>query len=539
MAMSVSEDGMGMSMGPPLSPRQEELQQLWSYYACQNYAGRKVDWSGRAQLSKTEHEYVASAGFIPPGFYDAGQSLPLKFRRPTAPYYLGRVIVDRFTSLLFSNRRHPQIVVEGDPDTEDFARALAEASRLWPQMIQARTYGGAMGSVGMSFKFEDGVPVVETHDPRWCYPIFENRQTQKLARLEIRYTFPDQTRGPKGEWVEAWFWFRRVIDDQTDTVWPKVPVGDGTEPDWDAWKHVQVEHGFGFCPAVWIQNLPVADSVDGDPDAHGAFDMIEAIDQLIAQAHKGTLANCDPTTVITTDADMDEVMKGSDNAIKVEKGGTASYMEMTGSGPKAAMDLVEKLEEYVLRVVRCYLDTNKTGGAKSVVEIERDYSSMLEKCDLLREQYGERGAKQLLILMVKAARKVSVPRIERDEAGTRLVRSTLQLPRRAVKEDGTGRATFVERRLGPSSLVTLKWPGYFQPSLDDALKAVQTATLAKTGGLIDDETAVQFIAEYFQVEDTQALLEKIRKMQAEMSDALEVQMMNRMAASAAPNIKAG
>lgn len=527
------------SLPAPLSPRQMELDHLWRYYRCANYDARRLDWSGKQNLSKVEHEQVAQAGFIPPGFYDAGNDVPLKFRRPTAPYYLGKVIVDRFTSLLFSNRRNPKIVVEGDPDTQDYVTAMAEVSRLWPALIQARAYGGAMGSVGMGFKFFQGKPVVEVHDPRWSTPTFADAYTGRLAAFDKRYTYRDYIRGPKGEWVAAWFWYRRYIDAEVDLTWPKVPVGMADEePAWERFPPTGDEHGLGFCPVVWVQNLPVQDDIDGDPDALGAFDLIEAIDTLVAQAHKGTVNNCDPTVSLATDAEFGEVMKGSDNAILLEKGGTAGYMEISGSGPRVAMELVAMLEERALRLVRCYLDSNKDGPAKTMTEIERNYSSMLEKCDVLREQYGERGVKPLLEMMLAAARGLSQPRIVRGSGPARVERPLIRLPKKALKETADGRATFVERKLGPSDQVDLKWPPYFTPSLDDAVKAVQAAAMALTTHIVDDEHAAQFVAPYFQIEDVPGLLEKLRDQAKSVGeDVMETQLANRMTAGMTPNLK--
>lgn len=150
-----------------MSPKQQELNRLYSFYAACQYDARRVDWDGKEVLDPVDHETIARAGYIPPGFYDAGGGmLPLKFRRPYAPYHLARAITERFTGLLFSERRHPKIRIEGDADTQDYANALIEASRLWPAMMLIRSLGGAMGSMVAGFKFIDGKPRIEPHDPR-------------------------------------------------------------------------------------------------------------------------------------------------------------------------------------------------------------------------------------------------------------------------------------------------------------------------------------------------------------------------------------
>src|SRR5690242_9439502 len=91
-----------------MSVRQQELDLLWRFYRCANYDDRQLNWDGSQHVPRVEqNSYVATAGYSPPGFYDAGQTSPLATRRPNAPYYLDKVIVDRFTGLMFSERRHP------------------------------------------------------------------------------------------------------------------------------------------------------------------------------------------------------------------------------------------------------------------------------------------------------------------------------------------------------------------------------------------------------------------------------------------------
>jgi hypothetical protein len=496
-----------------MSPRQQDLNRLWAAYRGQQYEARRVDWDGTERSQSLDAEAIATAGFIPPGFYDAGAQFPLKFRRPSAPYHLRKVVPDRFTGLLFSDRKHPAIRVEGDPASEDYVRTLAEVSRLWPSMIQARTYGGAVGTSVVGFQFLDGKPVVEVHDPRWCHPTFEDRYVLKLKSIEKRYMFPVDERDPEtGLWMQRPYWYRRVIDTEKDVLYKSVPVGEGEEPDWEVER--EVEHGFGFCPVVWIQNLPVQDDIDGDPDCLGIEDLCDQMDALLSQANMGILANCDPTLRIVSDADLDGIKKGSKNAIKLPAGSSADYMEMSGSGPKAAIDLADKLRSLALEVAQCVLD-NPNAAMKTATEVERSYASMLGKADVLREQYGERGVKPLLEMMLKAVRSLSTPR----NVGGTIVRQRIELPpRMTAQEDGT--VERAERELGEGGVLNLVWGPYFAPTLDDAQKAAQAAAAAQGAGLLDVETAIGFAAPFFSVEDVALLVRKIKaEKAAQQSDS--------------------
>lgn len=490
-----------------LSPRQQELNRLWATYRGQQYSARKIDWDGTERTEGIDTEAIASAGFLPPGYYDAGATFPVKFRRPSTPYHLRKVIVDRFSGLLFSDRKHPTIRVEGDSVAEDYVRTLAEVSRMWPAMIQARTYGGAMGTVAVGFQFVDGKPVIEVHDPRWLVPEFVDRHALKLKSIEKRYMFPVDERDPEtGAWVQRPYWYRRIIDTERDILFEAVPVEDD-EPIWTIER--EVVHGFGFCPVVWAQNLPVQDDIDGDPDCMGIDDICEQIDALLSQANQGILASCDPTLKIITNAELSDVRKGSKNALKLPEGSDANYMEISGQGIKSALDMITHLRTMALEVAQCVLDQpTDTHSRRTATEIEKVYASMIAKADVLREQYGERLVKPLLEMMVDGIRTIETPR----PMDGQIVRQVVKLPPKIVSNPDL--SVHREPRRLPQDehvAINLNWGPYFDPSLDDAFKAVQAATTAKLGGMLDFEHAVSFVAPYFLAEDARGMARKVQQ----------------------------
>ena len=511
-----------------LSQRQKDLDWYWRFYRCSNYDECKVDWNGQGNVPQEEHAQIARGGVVPPGFYEGGQMMPLKFRKPLAPYYLARVIVKRFTNLLFSSRRHPKIQCD-DESTEDWLTGFAEATRLWSRMAQARIYGGAMGAVGISFKFVEGKPHVEVHDPRWCDPEFEDRITQVVSQLEKRYQYPLDVRNPDGDYEVQWFWYRRVITDMDDTVWPKVRVKNAEEPNWPAERHTTVVHGFGRCPVVWMQNCPVEDAVDGDPDCHGVYDLIQDIDQLYSQASKGTKSNCDPTVALSSDAEFDEIQKGSGMAIQTEKGGSVEYLEMTGAGVDRAITIAEKLEEKALTIACCMLDRNEGGPSRTTEEVEANYSAMIEQADTLREQYGEMGVKRLLEMVLEVARNLTTPTTQQQGNVRSIVRNTITLPKRKNTDPETGKVTWETRVLGTGEQIDLQWPDYFQPSAAAMLQRVEAAGKAKQYKLIDSKTGTQYVASGFQIEDVPETLDKLKVEAEEEAAALQETMQARSA----------
>lgn len=492
------------------SPRQRTLERLYRHFNCTYYEDRKCDWDGTPSAEPEEHDGIARTGVLPAGFEMADETaVPLKYRKPCAPVSLGRAVPLKLSAMLFGAKKHPKMSSD-DPRTEDWLSGYAEVTRLWSKWKQARNLGGAMGAVGVGFKFVEGRPVVEVHDPRWCTPLFEDRSECLVKALEKRYRYSEQVMTEEG-WVTQWYWYRRVITDQMDVVWPKVLVEEGEEPQWVAERYDAATHGYGFCPVVWVQNQPVEEDVDGAEDLHGTWYLVESIDMLNSQARYGTIASCDPTDVISSDAQFDAIKRGSSNAIQVEKGGSVTKLEMTGSGIKAARELRDDMLEQLCTIARVALDRNEGGPSRTVEEVEHVYSSMLENCDELREQYGELGVKRLLEMVLVAARQLSGTKVEEDPATgmKKIVRSAIRLPKRRVQDPDTGRVSWQARELGEGSQIELRWPKYYQPSAADVVAAVNAAGTAKTFGLIDQRHASEYVAEDFQVEDVTDMIKKV------------------------------
>ena len=116
-AIDQPADVMGRLHRLGMSPRQQELNHLFSIYRATQYSTCSTEWDGSQRVGLIDREAINTGSYIPPGFYDGGAMLPLRFRKPTAPYPLARVIVDRFTSLLFSEKRHPRVRVADDDAT--------------------------------------------------------------------------------------------------------------------------------------------------------------------------------------------------------------------------------------------------------------------------------------------------------------------------------------------------------------------------------------------------------------------------------------
>jgi hypothetical protein len=511
LSQSLAGEVMQRTARLGMTPRQQALQALWSRYRCRQYDGRKIAWDGRENASGLEAEQIATQGFLPPGFVDAGAGFPIRFRKPSAVYNLFRVIVNRFTSLLFSETKHPQIRVASDPKCEAYLRAVADAAHLWAAAITARTYGGATGTAVASFSFIGGVPEVEVHDPRWVFPRFKDRFSQDVSAIEIRFMYPIEVQNERRGWDSVLYWYRRTIDQERDVTYVAERVTDD-EPDWREDPSATIAHGLGFAPVVWVQNLPMADDVDGEPDCEGVLELLDCIDQLLSQTHYGTVKNEDPTLLIVTSQGIQlpaSLSRGSDNAIHIpDAAGKGSYLEIAAAGLEFGLKLALQFKDMVLEVAQCVLDGGDVAG-KTATEVERRYASMLAKAGVLRTQYGDKLVKKLMQMMARALAGLGEGRqVQQEDGSFRLARDGLRLPNyKGETRDGIA--------LAPPGLaeveVDLQWPAYFDPSPVDVESLTRAASVAKTSQLIDQEHAVKFVAPLFRVENALAMIQKIQQ----------------------------
>lgn len=505
-----------------LTERQRLLNWRYTWYTTNQYDARKVDYDGREYQDPVNREALITGSFIPPGFYAAAQEYPIKYRRPEAPYHLARVIVDKFTELLFGEGRCPRVRVLGDAKTEDYVQALVEETDYWGRWLHARKLGGAMGTVAVGFSFTDGEPRVEVHDPRWCFPDFIDRATLELRSLEKRWVYTREERVPDGKGKWKWdavpYWYRRLITTTQDIIFKPVRVVDGDEPLWEVDTELSVEHGLGFCPVVWVQNHEVLDDIDGEPDCMGVYDQIEEMDLLQSTGFRGIRLNGDPTVVIKTQAPLTEIAKGSDNTVKLNPGDEFAYVEISATGPKAALEAAGQLKEQIKEVAQVYLPPADGGAVpQTATQVERTQGGMLTRAGLLRKQYG-RGALKLLKNMLRAIQRMAAGTT--DETGMR-VRKVVKLPPRVEEKDG--KVTITKRELGGGGHLRLLWPRFVEYTLEDVSKATTAAAEAKEKGLIDQRHATEFVAEMYKVTNVADMLAGMKKEAEEAAAAEQAQ----------------
>lgn len=510
------------------SERARVLAARESYFACRQHASKMYDFDGRV-ISGGEG-VLATQPLI--GQERAAYYVPLRNRRPSAPYRLARVIVSSFTNLIFGEQKFPQFK-SSDGDTQDYAQALARAMKMSARMIRARNLGGATGTVGLSWCYLDGLPRLGVHNAKNLFVhAWEDREELVPADVSECYLYPEDEWDPEQRcFVRRSHWFRRRWTKNEDVVYKSVPFRAGEDfPHWEIDPARSAQHNDGLCHFVWVQNKPT-EEIDGDPDYEGQYEALDMLDMLLSVITKGAILNLDPTLKLKMDpliVEREGVRKGSDNSLVVGLTGDASYLELGGTSISAGIALFNQKRSTTLEGCNCVIpDPDKVASqGTSSVAMKMMYAPMLGVGDILREQYGS-AMERVLEPMLVVARSASRSRVfVFDADGTpRQERREILLPPRverspALDEDGepTGEEVTrtVERSPGEGEEVEPQWPPYFPPTTQDQQLAVTTLSTA-TGGqaIMSQQTGTELAASFFnrQQEDEWSRVQQSHKAQ--------------------------
>src|SRR5271166_2235162 len=520
------------------SDRARELERREQFFQCTQHDWKKYDFDGRAlQPGRPYSQPLLSSEVAP--FY-----VPLRMRRPSSPYRLGRVIVRAFTNMLFGEQRFPKVTVAGDEDTQDFVEALIEATAMPVKLMQARDIGGGSGTVGLSWCYHEGKPRVDVHHGKHCH-VHEWASRDDLIPAhvsEIYRCYRDEYDDVKGTVVRNWYWYRRDWTEESDVYFKEVPVKQNqrgmAEPVWEVDQERSLQHDDGFCHFVWVQNRPSTE-VDGVPDYDQLYESLDFIDILYSILGRGTVSNLDPTLVLHMDLDLVQRMgikKGSDNALTVGTDGSAEYLELGGSSIEIGLKLFEAKRRTTLEVAQCVItDSDKlAANGVSSVALKMIYSPMIAACDAMREQYGT-AIQRLIEQMVKVAQDrygesiITVDEEGNEEKGQFVV----TLPPKVTKEpilDEDGKPTeedntiVEERQPGEGTHFQLVWGQWFAPTPTDQ-SAIVTMLTGATGGkaFMAPDTAVELMASAFNRDQSEEL-KRMKSHNAEQQ-AAQMQMM--------------
>ncbi len=506
------------------SERFRELSRRQSYYDCTQHDSKRYDFDGRIiQSGGPSTQPLLSAERAP-------YFVPLRSRRPSSPYRLGRAMVNAFTNMVFGQSRFPKLIIEGDSDSEDFLQTLVKVAGLPVKCIRSRSLGGATGTSTMSWCYLEGKPRFEVHNAKNIFVhSWEDREQFMVKHATECFQFPkDEWNPEKKRFERVLYWYRRDWTPDADIMFKHVKVESGAEPFWTPNVEKSVVHNDHLTHFNWIQNLP-SDEQDGKPDYEGLYETFDALDLLYSVINRGATLNLDPTLMLKMDPELVTrmgVKKGSDNALIVGKDGEAKYLELGGTSITAGLALFESKRKSALETGQCVMpDPHDTASqGVSSVTMKLVYAPMLGKTDVIREQWAD-GLKRLLEPMMTVARHASKTVLfmfDKDGNETQYTQEVILPPKieKTPKEDDDGLPTGEEdvestpREPGEGGEIECQWGPYFEPTPMDQSQIVTTLSLAVAAApIMSAETATEIVMKTFGREegDEKAKMAKAKK----------------------------
>ena len=405
-----------------------------------------------------------------------GDYIPLRNRRPSVRYALCRVVVEDSIALLFSEGHFPTIDC-GEADIRSALADIANEARLNQVMTEA-AIRGSIGSVALLLRVLRGRVFVSVLDTTYLTPSWSTDEPDALASVTERYKVTGSVLLASGyEDIadpDANYWFVRSWDCDNEIWFIPAPVGDTAEPIVDDTR--SVKHDLGFVPLVWIRNLPglsaTGSSDDGACTFRAAIETQIEIDYQLSQAGRGLKYSSDPTLLIKEPASTDgEIIKGAGNALVVSEKGDAKLLEIGGTASTAVMEYVRTLREFALESVHGNrANADRLSAAQSGRALELLNQGLIWLADNLRISYGEGALLQLSRMILRAAQTYPLIIMGRPAPP-----------------------------MSPTARLSLKWPRWYPPTADDRQKDAQTLSTLAAAGQISRETAVQSIADTYDI----------------------------------------
>ncbi len=421
-----------------------------------------------------------------------GEYIPLDKRRPSVQSGLCRKTVDDAVSLLFGEGHFPEVTAPSEA-TVDALKAVVKHRHV-NQTLAAAAVEGSIGSVAIRFRVLKRklhlsvmptaflTPTWDPEDPDELLRVTEKFKVSAAALISQGYTGIDPLKDP--------YWYQRTWDAEAETSFVPWPVSDKEHvPVADTDPSRTVQHGLGFVPMIWVVNLPGGDDVDGTCAFEGGISTVIEVDYLLSQAGRALKYGADPKLVIKDAAGKVEGMRGgAGNALMLsDPTATAELLELSGTAASAVLEHVSRLREQALEIMHGNrVEASKLSTATSGRALELMNQDLLALADNLRVPYGEGALVRLYRMVCMASSKVK---------GGLLI----------------GDDTY--ENLDPKG-ISLIWPRWYAPTADDRQAEAGTLSTLCTAGLMARHTAVQSLADTYDVEDVEAELALIAADQA-------------------------
>ena len=482
---------------------------------CKRYIDRfdlKVDkeWSIRKTrlyilekfLDNSIYDVLSPYHFEYSGGKTNGQYVPLAQRRPSVIYSLPKIIVDESVSMLFGEGHFPIVrgSEEKEEDAEIFLQYITRVSNLRSAMMEAARIG-SIGSVAVYLRVLNEKFYFNVLNTQYLTPSFDQLEPDTLIGLIEKLPIDGASLRAMGYFIEddnlnnpyilmrEWnlneeiFYAPYLKDAEKDVI----PQRDDSR---------SYAHDMGFVPIVWIKNLPKDGFIDGCSTFESIVDTSIEINYQLSQLGRGLKYNSDPTLVIKNPVSLqdNQLVKGV-GALTLDEKGDAYLLEMNGSSTKAVLDFVNMLRQYALEAVRGdRSNPEKISGLHSGKALQMLNAALIALVSELRLSYGERGLLRVYQMIVEIA----------------------NLPGISIDTGNNGAPKISELQ----NLI-LDWPDWYAATPQDSLQKAQALQSMRATGTISQKTAIESIADQYNIQDIE---EEMRNIDTEQKKDYDMQM---------------
>lgn len=541
---------------PPIAP---EFHHLSSRY-------RALDMAQRYYESKQyEHK---------PDWYEGrerstGAEVPLRERAPCVIEPLPRSAVNQAVRFAVGEGKFPELkVAEVEPedaiapslaiskdDAQMLSRALAHlirVGRLKPAVMRAMRRGLSSGTAVLVLSVKNGRISVEHPHARDCIPTFENNDPdQPVVAMTWVYQYDAEEPDKDGRPTCRRRFFRRDYTESEIIEYQPVDADFGKAIKWEVAS--TSPHKLGFCPVIWVRNLPEdgCDSIDGVSLYAGLYPQLDALNFSVSQRHMGLETLGVPQPYVTGNEDNDgpaatgrsatpdpanalakvprDPYSGSRRATRDairwgskylwrwrSKDAQFGLVETTGKAFEVASKHVAEIRARLLQAMSVVLmDANESVGKgdMSAKALALLFAPLLALVDELREHWWCHCIEPLLTMSLRIVGAVGAERMSLP-IGNRIAPI---LRGRMMRFEGEERDRWVPPEITPL------WGAYFSPSAAEIDTWTRAVSAAKGESLISHETAVRAVAADFGVSDVEAELEAMDDDAHEGAEAVLVQ----------------
>lgn len=464
----------------------------WSFREARLYILQKfLNGSIYDNLQPFHREYTTTS--------NSGSYVPLAHRRPCIIYKIYKIIVDASVSMLFGEGHFPIPRCEHE-DTTKFLQYVTRVCDLRGAMIDVARKG-SVGSAVLLIKILDGKFYFEALHSIHLIPIFKRTNPHELESLSEKKKIDGASLRTQGydisdDEIKESFFICREWTEEKEIYYKPYKIEKNDDPDFKPIedKDRTTEHNLGFVPAVWIKNLPKTGGADGHCTFEDILDIGIEIDYQLSQHSRLLRYNSDPTLVVKNPGGLNgqEIIKGV-GALELDEKGDAYLLEITTGATKSVMEFVKGLREIALEMVRGNRgNPDKIHSAQSGEALKMLNFELISLVEEMRLTYGEFGLLKAYCMILRMAKHENYQFEFNDYAPQPL-------------DDC-------------AEHITLDWPPWHVPSNMDKLNEAKTLSSLLKDGVISKKTAIETIADEYNILDVEEELREVEENEQELYD---------------------